>query len=210
MNPAQSKDPFEAAVAAGQPETPPDSPLADDDHEPVLETAAALDDDDDTAADAAPVGLDSSVPASGSAEAGPSSNPGLAAGGKEEEEEEEEHMDVELSKLPSGDPDKTAKMQWDIFSLPYCCVLGLFLFESILDTKPSKYNPLYKVSFVWFIGEVARNICFNLCLVCDNVEGLMHGSFLSYGPFLSFVVLFVCLAVVFQAPRVGRGNSLKA
>ncbi|XP_068665880.1 transcription initiation factor TFIID subunit 11 [Aristolochia californica] len=95
---SQSKDPFEAA-ALGDPDTPPDSPVA-----PDLETrptTATGDDDEETIGRPAPARTNSS--------AGPA-----AAGGKgkeEDDEEEEENMDVELSKLPSGDPDKMAKMQ---------------------------------------------------------------------------------------------------
>ncbi|KAG9448078.1 hypothetical protein H6P81_014206 [Aristolochia fimbriata] len=95
---SQSKDPFEAA-ALGDPDTPPDSPVAQD-----LETRATMvtgDDEDETTGRTATAGASSS--------AGPA-----AGGGKgkdEDDEEEEENMDVELNKLPSGDPDKLAKMQ---------------------------------------------------------------------------------------------------
>eukprot|EP00262_Sarcandra_glabra_P019187 TRINITY_DN714_c0_g1_i1.p1 TRINITY_DN714_c0_g1~~TRINITY_DN714_c0_g1_i1.p1 ORF type:complete len:197 (-),score=57.77 TRINITY_DN714_c0_g1_i1:5-595(-) len=90
----QSKDPFE--VAFDDPDSPPDSPIPPED-----ETPTTADGDDDIGA--RPQSSTPVPPVVTSAGAGKTK--------EEEEEEEEENMDVELGKLPSGDPDKMAKMQ---------------------------------------------------------------------------------------------------
>ncbi|XP_058101048.1 transcription initiation factor TFIID subunit 11 [Magnolia sinica] len=93
----QSKDPFEAAF--DEPESPPESPIA-----PELETPVADADEEISGRPQTAVANPSTGPAAAA----------IAGTGKtkeEEEEEEEENMDVELGKVPSGDPDKMAKMQ---------------------------------------------------------------------------------------------------
>ncbi|KAL5997608.1 hypothetical protein ACLOJK_008538 [Asimina triloba] len=95
----QSKDPLEAAVDEG--ESPPESPVA-----PDLETPVADGGDEE-------IGGRSNSTAATAPSTGPA---GAAATGAEkakddEDEEEDENMDVDIGKLPSGDPDKMAKMQ---------------------------------------------------------------------------------------------------
>ncbi|KAG6791440.1 hypothetical protein POTOM_000559 [Populus tomentosa] len=119
----QSKDPFEAAYVE-QEESPPESPVAQDDYDTQASNAAAADDSQGAA-----VGQDDDDLGGGgrndfahSSDHPSASRPMLgsarskAKNKDDDEEEEEDNMDVELSKLAStADPDKMAKMQTEIF-----------------------------------------------------------------------------------------------
>ncbi|KAK8975989.1 hypothetical protein V6N11_025492 [Hibiscus sabdariffa] len=124
----QSKDPFEAALEE-QEESPPDSPVGEDElnsqtpNEAQNQTDGGqnilVDDDDDDYDDLGPTIKNPSHPSSSSTPKlhSTSVNASVAAAvtnkNKEyDDDEEEENVDVELSKFPSSaDPTKMAKMQ---------------------------------------------------------------------------------------------------
>ncbi|CAK7335972.1 unnamed protein product [Dovyalis caffra] len=116
----QSKDPFEAAYVE-QEESPPESPIAQDDYDTQASNAAAGAADDSQGAFVAQDGED--LGSGGGHFVHPSDHPSTsrpvlgsartkAKNKDDDDEEEEDNMDVELSKLAStADPDKMAKMQ---------------------------------------------------------------------------------------------------
>lgn len=105
------KDPFEAALEEQNLETPPESPVHAEEEENV--NVQPLVEGDDYDGDS-----NLSFPQHASSSARPSgSTPVIGSGGtgrgreEEEEEDEEENMDVDMRRVPSGDPDKMAKMK---------------------------------------------------------------------------------------------------
>lgn len=105
------KDPFEAALEEQNLETPPESPIHADDEEIInVQPLAEADDYDGDSNLSFPPHASSSVRPSDST---PVVGSGGTGRGKEEEEEEdeEENMDVDMRRVPSGDPDKMAKMK---------------------------------------------------------------------------------------------------
>ncbi|MQM06698.1 hypothetical protein Taro_039524 [Colocasia esculenta] len=104
------KDPFEAACE--EQESPPDSPSPPEDGNAATggrgETEGGEEEaEEQLLADARPRPVAAAAPATGGAGKGGSGR----AKEEEDEEEDEEHMDVEISKFPSGDPDKLSKME---------------------------------------------------------------------------------------------------
>lgn len=100
----QSKDPFEAALEE-QEESPPESPIGQEELEGTQTHASSAGLDDD---------FETSNAVMAPRESGISKNVAAAAKNKEDDDEDdEENMDVELSsKFPSSaDPTKMAKMQ---------------------------------------------------------------------------------------------------
>lgn len=120
------KDPFEAALEEQNLETPPESPIHADDEEIInVQPLAEADDYDGDSNLSFPPHASSSVRPSDST---PVVGSGGTGRGKEEEEEEdeEENMDVDMRRVPSGDPDKMAKMKWVMKTNVYLPILIIF------------------------------------------------------------------------------------
>ncbi|KAG6428680.1 hypothetical protein SASPL_112933 [Salvia splendens] len=108
----KSKDPFEIAFEE-QEESPPESPVGLDENE---SQAAAGPGGGDQEMNANVLTAGPSTAAAGSVPMGTATQVGKNK--EEDEDEEDENMDVELGKLrPSGDPTKTAKMQYAMASI---------------------------------------------------------------------------------------------
>lgn len=111
------KDPFEAAYE--EQESPPESPGPPEEEIVAADGHAGADVGEEELDEQAQPGAPSAAAAS-AAPAAVATGRGNSARAKEEEEEEEEeeNMGVELRKLPTGDPDKLAKMQLSSLSFP--------------------------------------------------------------------------------------------
>ncbi|XP_068658681.1 transcription initiation factor TFIID subunit 11-like [Aristolochia californica] len=151
--PSQSKDPFEAA-ALGDPDTPPDSPVA-----PNLETratTAAGDDDDETTGRAAAGRTNSSVALA-------------AGGGKGKEEDEEEEEANMLSKFPSGDPDKVTKMQ---------AILSQFTEEQMSRYESFRRSGFQKANMKKLLASITGNpkISVPMTIVVSGIAKMFVGE----------------------------------
>ncbi|CAI9090741.1 OLC1v1025570C2 [Oldenlandia corymbosa var. corymbosa] len=100
----QSKDPFEVAFEE-QEESPPESPAGPDENE--TQTLVAANDQGDEA-DAT---LHPSNPSAASSSIAIGTAGPIGKSKEDDDEEDEENMEIELARLPNGDPDQKAKMQ---------------------------------------------------------------------------------------------------